>query len=801
VNGSIGHIEGKENLRGPKELDQGKRKRFLLNFVNLLVSAILLIVVVCVFVPFLPNMPSDGLDPSWQLGMSQAINQGLAIGKELIFTFGPYASLYTNSFHPATDEMIMLSGLYLAITYFYALYLMSKKGNWHVKVMLCLLFGGILYLRDPLFFSYPLILGFLVLKSSGHKSETDSILIEAVLFFPLGLLPLIKSSNLILSFGVVILTTIFFIIHNKFRSAAVAFLTPIFSLCIFWFLAGQPIFNLFSYFKASQEIISGYSEAMALIGPSYEIYLYLCCATLMLCHALFITKFNFINKLYLFLLLFLYLFVAFKAGFVRHDGHAMIAGISLLLAAIVYLFLGCDRYSLAILFFSFFVWVVIDANYAHTTMSGYAANLKNTYVNSFVGAKDRLINGDNLRKVFNGRLHEIAKKINIPLSDGTSDIYSHGQSYLIASGNTWNPRPIFQSYSAYTPYLINKNVNHISGSKAPDNIFFGIEPIDRKVPTIEDGLSWPILFSRYMPKEIQGQLIHLIKKDKDDTKSNNLTISSTHLVSFGENILVPQSKDLIFVRIDIKKTIFGILRNLVYKSTPLEITLNFEEGGSRVYKIHPGMASSGFLMSPLVENITDFADLYADQMTSSYKYIKSFNIKPVGARFEWNDSYRVEFSQVQQPQKSHNLYLSDLDALLLPLSNKQPNVSDDCIGAIDAINELAPSSQILVRNGSLSVRGWLAKTSGVGSQPRPAILILSKKEGGLRAQYLKTRVVHRPDVGLATGISALDNSGFEVAIDVAKISGNYQIGLGFIDDGILKLCPQFHASASFNGIK
>ncbi|WP_254706813.1 hypothetical protein [Ralstonia pseudosolanacearum] len=54
----------------------------------------LLIVVtaVCALVPWLPVMPQAGLDHSWVLGMNQAVAQGLVFGRDMIFTFGPYAS-------------------------------------------------------------------------------------------------------------------------------------------------------------------------------------------------------------------------------------------------------------------------------------------------------------------------------------------------------------------------------------------------------------------------------------------------------------------------------------------------------------------------------------------------------------------------------------------------------------------------------------------------------------------------------------------------------------------------------------
>ena len=42
-----------------------------------------------------PAMPSDGLDGSWVYSINQAVAQRMAFGHDIIFTYGPYASVYT----------------------------------------------------------------------------------------------------------------------------------------------------------------------------------------------------------------------------------------------------------------------------------------------------------------------------------------------------------------------------------------------------------------------------------------------------------------------------------------------------------------------------------------------------------------------------------------------------------------------------------------------------------------------------------------------------------------------------------
>nr|WP_241480456.1 hypothetical protein [Legionella norrlandica] len=59
------------------------------HIINWVLKFVLLIVVIAVFVPFSPKMPAPGLDASWAVGLNQAIAQGLAFGKDILFTLGP----------------------------------------------------------------------------------------------------------------------------------------------------------------------------------------------------------------------------------------------------------------------------------------------------------------------------------------------------------------------------------------------------------------------------------------------------------------------------------------------------------------------------------------------------------------------------------------------------------------------------------------------------------------------------------------------------------------------------------------
>lgn len=141
----------------------------------------------------------------------------------------------------------------------------------------------------------------------------------------------------------------------------------------------------------------------------------------------------------------------------------------------------------------------------------------------------------------------------LPALEGTSDIYNYNQAVLLASGNTWNPRPAFQSFQAVSPYLAGVNYDHlVNKSSAPDNIFFRVETIDWRFPSLDDGLSWKALLGLYKPYGWTDKKDYLILR-RDDS-SEELPVKKTKSIKgqIGHEIVNPYSNGLVFVKLHIK---------------------------------------------------------------------------------------------------------------------------------------------------------------------------------------------------------------------------------------------------------
>lgn len=611
-----------------------------------------LITLIVTFVPFTPEIYASEIDASWIFALNQAVAQSLRFGTDIIFTFGPYAAIYSQSYHPATDSMMLWGSLYLALSYWITLMWLMRGVRGYWLIVLCGVLSGMMYSRDALLFSLPLLLGLLTFKVL--TLPTDEIkqfkLRDIILLFaPLGLLPLIKGSILILCGITVILCALLFMEHKQRQFAIACVLTPFIAMLGFWVAIGQALGDLPAYFLNMLPIISGYSNAMSDTGDPYEIILYLISAGAFLFVIARTTQFSQTSRIFLASFYAAFLFIAFKAGFVRHSGHELTSGVALLLAACFLPFVINTRMIAVPLLCSCLTWLYIDTNNTDASTSSIFFNMKQTYSYAWDGLTNRLQDSKWAQTNFENSLRALHEKAPFPELQGSTDIYSYHQLHFLASKNTWSPRPIFQSYSVYTPALAEANKAHLSGINAPDNIIFGMDPIDQHLPALEDGASWSVLLANYQPvRGILGHFLILRKRANLENEGENVFMSSkSTLHTLGEKVQLPPSDYPVFAQLEIKPSVLGRLVSILFKLSPLEIKVELENGQVKPYRMIAGMAEAGFIISPLVENYKNFAQLYEKDISKA-NTVKSIQItaRETGLAL-WQTEYIMTLGQVR----------------------------------------------------------------------------------------------------------------------------------------------------------
>jgi hypothetical protein len=605
---------------------------------------LLLVTAICAFVPFEPAMPRPALDEAWALALNQAVAQGLVFGRDVIFTFGPYSFVFSKMYHPATDALMLVSSAYLAITYWLALVHVTRGANRWLGIALVVVLAGFMQQRDTLLLSYPMLVGVACCKHRPEGATKLRAWAVFLMFSSFGLLPLIKGSMLALCALVVPIAVARFVIERQRGLALCSLVAPVIGLVGFWVAIGQPVLALGEHLRALTSVIAGYAGAMAWQGDGNEALCYLAGSAVLLGAVAWDRRTPGAARFTLVCVFGAFLFVAFKAGLVRHDSHALICAGALLVAAVVACGSVALRLKPAVLLVAIVTWGFIDGHHLDTTPAKLGASVHGTYASTWHGIEKRLWGHKSLDDDYAATLSFIRETRGIPMLDGTTDVYSYGQTELIASGNRWNPRPILQSYSVYTAFLDERNREHLAGASAPDNILFRVEAIDNRLPALEDGASWPLLLASYQPHAFYGDMLHLRRRVTPELPEIELISTSVHRL--GERVAVPRDDAFIVAELAIEPSLFGSLAALVFKPGLLSIAIEYEGGRRQTYRLVAAMARQGFLLSPSVETTDEVASLYSGTTALAAKRVRTFRVTSSGKR-SWGRNYRVTFKRMK----------------------------------------------------------------------------------------------------------------------------------------------------------
>jgi hypothetical protein len=621
-------------------------------------SAVFLgLTILAVFIPLAPKFPASDLDTSWMFAVNQAVAQGLVFGTDVVFTYGPYASVFTTFYHPATDRLMIGGALLFGACYFLSLLILAKGRNYCWLALIAFFLAGLMYSRDALLFSYPLLLALVTFRITSPESNALRLDMSGAgrvayfaLFGTLGLLPLIKVTLLPLS--ALVAGCCFLLLWRTprpaFLSGSVVLLAPACGMMI-WVLAGQPLSKLPRYVVNAAPIISGYTEAMSIPGPAKEIWLYLIASGFILLTIVVGGGAALLRRITLVLCYAVFLFIAFKNGFVRHDDHALVAATSIVLAAFTLpLVLQSNRLLIgAAIIASLVACIVIDKHWAPLTPARFVNNVVDTYAKAWGGFALRLGSPDRLRQKFDESLAIINHSWPHPELEGTADLYSYHQALLFAAGARWSPRPVLQGYSAYTKSLAKLNELHLRSSNAPDNILFRVESIDRRYPSLDDGYSWPAIINNYRPFRQDSAFVYLKRRASPHVDLPPVTVLRTAAV-LGDEVAVPDFDEPLFAEIGISPAFAGRTLAFFYKPALLGISVNLANGTRRTYRLIPAMASAGFFLSPLVVTNGDFVLLGAGNYRArADRVVKSFVVFAAGGdSICWNRSYSVTLSRL-----------------------------------------------------------------------------------------------------------------------------------------------------------
>ncbi len=756
-----------------------------LEWASLLIAFVL---TVLVLTPFGPEMPIAGVDGSWAYAMNVATAEQMKFGKDIVFTFGPLASVYTGVYHPATDALMVGGSLLISVAMFAGLFagvVPQRRG----LLLLFPILVGLAWLpqwdgwRDAVFMLLPLLLPFAVIRGIETKQQPKAAIV--LLAAAIGILPLVKG-NFGLIAALASLVAVILCWRTAWKVAITIVAVEIGALVVAWCIAGQALEDLPVYFIAQIPLVSGYTDGMSTSPDDRTADLIVFLVTggvLVAVSALGGLR----SRWYAPVIAALYLFVTFKSGFVRHDApHAFIAASALVLMGfLLYVMPGSQHGRGAVAFASGLVgWSLIACSILPVDPASSLARVGEAIRIPAHGIWQRMTDASALEREYLRRRAVLSDRPPFYGASGTADVYPWDLSPLLASNITWKPRPVLQSYAAFTPSLIATNASHLK-TNPPPRVYFNINPVDQRYPTTEDGASWLDLLGSYRAKALDGGYVELQHQAQTPALQPGGAVDKD--ASLGETVVVPGADRPVWVTLDIKPTLLGRLYAILYKAPELTLEATYGDGSTAAYRIIAGMSKTGFLLSPTVSDANQFVALWSharDQLLHD-RQVVAFGIRGQrGTRWMWKQDYAVTFAPLDIPQTQ------EADAVLTGHWKEGAAASSYPVGGIcniedvDGVAVTAASMELADR--IVQIRGWAAMDGHKG-QPNKGMSLHAEGQDG-RSYVLPVHRVSRPDVSNYFGQPGIEYSGFHAFVDVRNLPQAVDIRVLQEDAGRTVIC-------------
>lgn len=589
-----------------------------------------------------PIQPSEylwtSLDPSWVSGLNYISIKNLIWGKDFAFTLGPLSYLSTRVGWGHEKTGFILFDLFCFLNFaiiFFISYLRSNN-----KIITGIFILAIAVILPTYFGSINafVLLSFLLfwikesLDSRNHLSYLFQIIILVLLFY-------IKFNTGLISFVLFFSAIVYKLILKK-EKPIFLILYCLLPLIVIYFTAIPLHVAITEYVQYAIYIVSGYNDIMYLQRSLTDRHLFAFIALLIPTGILFYKivkdgKTAWARNIFILFLFSVSAYVLYKQSFVRaDDGHIreFYYCFLLMVFCINDFHLKLEnkfKYGLLVLLIGISFYFV-------NKLDPYAFNFKEktSKTNYFYGLNNFTpVSGF---KLFpnNNQLPDAVKNA---VANSTIDSYPWNTQLLLENKMNFAPRPVFQSYTVYTPELEERNFEHYGSEKAPKFVLYDFGSIDDRYPLFDEPKLNLLFTTNYTCKDtlvINNRLNLLLEKTSD--KKLKL-VQTKEYAMYIDSPLIP--KEGVYYKVVLYRNLLGDFVSLINHAPEISLAVATKDGNTRYYKTSKGLLESGLFGTQHITSTKDFKELIGKQHNEQ-REISAYYFKPNTASL-FKDKIRI----------------------------------------------------------------------------------------------------------------------------------------------------------------
>lgn len=598
-------------------------------------------------VPWEPGFPALSLDVSWSMVLHEAYGRGWRFGSDLMFTYGPLGFIAAGSYHPKTGNVMLALWSLFAVGYWAIVFALARRLVPSALLALPLLVMIVAVASvgvDSFFLAYAALVPIVYLALD--RTETPLLHVTAAL---VGLVALVKFTFLVAA--VILVVCVAADLAVRTRRVPRVLLTFLGTALAGWLASGQRLWDVPSYLFTSFEIAKGYGPAMPIDGPIDEVYIWAGLSVTFVAVAIAAAR----PRPWLLAAGFAgWSFLAFKAGFVRHDGHSVAAAGALFLTVFVYGAFVAPKHGrivralfLCILVAATLAFSDVVETYYRSRFSSFVwSKLTAESIRDAKAALAILAEPDPRPGLYHAYVDRMRAQSPLPSVPGSVDVFQSLCGLSLAHGMEYRPRPVFQSYATYTERLAEYNAEYLKSDRAPQFVLVHIDAVDFHAPMAEDAAAWPVLLSRYELRELRHGFV-LLERSSAPKPIEVTPISTQSSAAMRGTYNVPDvGQDLVWVEISVRRTPLGWLQGLVFQIPPPVLRVELQDGTRHAFRLPVAVAEGGFILSPSIINEIGLARTLAGDWPRAERVVRVSVATAFGAEAYYAPDYALSFKRI-----------------------------------------------------------------------------------------------------------------------------------------------------------
>jgi len=274
--------------------------------------------------------------------------------------------------------------------------------------------------------------------------------------------------------------------------------------------------------------------------------------------------------------------------------------------------------------------------------------------------------------------NRLSDPVRTTIGQASADAYPWDLSLMPANHLHWQPRPVLQSYAAYTAWLDEQDAHHFASSKSPDYLLWEInkgtqtdttqntEGIDGRYLLNDEPMTLLEILQRYAPWQREHHIAIYRKRSQPLQLQHKAggTVQST----WNSWIVVPhyQGHGIDRVKVQFSASLLERLKAGLYKDEAFYILYRLQDGEVIRHKIVPRNAAEGLWLQPFVRNMAGHWNepaLSAIQFQCSNRNLPGAIIDLQWEHLEWASPEPVvqQFFFMDERQSEDRIFFNSAD--------------------------------------------------------------------------------------------------------------------------------------------